>query len=111
MGCVLGANRYGIAEMTIKRTIFIEVWRSQQGFAWAERLYTTLLQFKEEYDYTYSFMGKSAVVYIGTEDYEMTREEALKIATDHVKGNVNVINIDLSLCGQLPERLRKNSTP
>jgi hypothetical protein len=94
-----------------KRTIFLEVWRGPQGFSWSERLYTTLLQFKEEYDYTYSFMGKTAIVYIGTGDYELTREEALKIATDHVKGNVHVINIDLSLCGTLPERLRKKSTP
>lgn len=70
-----------------------------------------MLHFKEEYDYHYVFFGKTATVIIGTEDYELTREEALKIATDHVKGNVNVINIDLRLCGGLPERLRKNSTP
>lgn len=95
----------------MKRTIFIEVWRSLNGYAWSERLYTTTLQFKEEYEYTFTFMGKTAVVYIGTEDYEMTREEALKIATDHVKGNVHVINIDLSLCGSLPERLRNKKTP
>lgn len=95
----------------VKRTIFIEVWRGSHGYAWSERLYTTTLQFKEEYEYTFVFMGKTAVVYVGTDDYGMERSAALKIATDHVKGNVNVINIDLSLCGSLPERLRKNKTP
>lgn len=94
-----------------KKTIFLEVYRGARPCSWVERQFTTIRAFKEEYDYTYCFMGKTAVVYIGTEDYELTREEALKIATDHVKGNVRVLNIDLSLCGQLPPRLRKNSTP
>lgn len=94
-----------------KRTIFIEVFRGSNGYAWSERQFTTTRQFKQEYDYTYVFMGKTAVVYIGTEDYELERKDALKIATDHVKGNVRVIHIDLSLCGGLPQRLRKRATP
>lgn len=94
-----------------KKTIFLEVWSAQTGRAWVERKFRTIHQFKQEYDYTYCFMGKTAVVYIGTEDYELTREEALKIATDQVKGNVIVLGIDLSVCGGLPPRLRKNSTP
>jgi hypothetical protein len=93
------------------RTIFLEVFRGSRSYAWSERLFVTIRAFKQEYDYTYVFMGKTAIVYIGTEDYELTREEALKIATDHVKGNVHVININLALCGTLPERLRKKSTP
>jgi len=94
-----------------KKTYFLEVWRGWHGFAWSERLYVTTLHFKEEYDHTHVFMGQSAIVFIGTDDDTITREEALKIATDHVKGNVIVLNIDLSLCGGLPARLRKNSTP
>jgi len=94
-----------------KKTIFLEVWRGSHGYAWSERGFTTIQKFKQEYDYTYTFFGQSATVFIGTEDYEMTREEALKIATDHVKGNVKVITIDLSLCGGLPARLRTHSTP
>jgi hypothetical protein len=95
----------------VKRTYFLEVWRGSHGYCWSERKFTTLLQFKEEYDYTFCFMGQSAVVYVGTEDYEMTREEALKIATDHVKGNTVELHIDLSLCGSLPLRLRNKKTP
>lgn len=105
--CVHTVRWYGMD----KRTIFLEVWRGSVGYAWTERQWTTIKAFKEEYDYNYVFMGKTATVFVGTEDYEMTREEALKIATDHVKGNVQVLNINLSTCGGLPERLRKNSTP
>ena len=94
-----------------KQTIFLEVWRGLKGYVWSERKFTTMLHFKEEYDYHYVFFGKTATVIIGTEDYEITREEALNIATDHVKGNVVVVNIDLSICGGLPEKQRTHSTP
>lgn len=106
---MFGGARKDLHKM--KKTYFIEVWRGSHGYVWSERKFTTLLQFKEEYDYTYTFMGQTAIVYIGTEDYELTRPQALKIATDHVKGNVIVLNVDLSLCGQLPERLRNKKTP
>jgi len=81
------------------------------GYAWSERKFTTMIHFKEEYSHNYVFFGKTATVIIGTDEEELTRQQALKIATDHVKGNVVVINIDLRLCGGLPERLRKNTTP
>ncbi len=105
--CVLVASKCGMD----KKTIFLEVFRGYPYPSWAERHFTTIKAFKEEYDYNYVFMGKTAIVYIGTKDYEIDREQALKIATDHVKGNVHVINIDLALCGGLPPRLRKNSAP
>ncbi len=94
-----------------KITVFLEVWRAKWGYVWVERPFTTIKAFKEEYDYTFVFMGTSAVVYIGTEDYELTRTEALKIATDHIKGNIKIISIDLALCGGLPKRLQRNTTP
>ena len=111
MECVSTANKFGIVEMKNKQTIFLEVWHGYRGFAWVERKFGTIHQFKNEYDYTYVFMGKTAVVYIGTEDFEMTRDEALKIATDQVKGNIIILDIDLSVCGGLPPRLRKKTTP
>jgi len=106
--CVRTARWFG---MDNRQSIFLNVWRGAREYCWSVRMFTTIKEFKEEFEHWFCFMGKTAVVWIGTDDAEMTKEEALKIATDHVKGNTTTINIDLALCGGLPPRLRKNTTP
>lgn len=80
----------------IKPTIFLEVWRSPVWrICWAVRSFTTVKQFNEWYDYHEHFYGKTATVHTGTNDFEITREELLEVATKHVKGDCITINYDL----------------
>lgn len=83
----------------IKPTYFLEVWQSPTwGICCALRSFTTVRAFNEWYDYTEHFYGKTATVHVGTEDFEITREELLNLAVHYVLNQVVTIQFDLKNC-------------
>ena len=83
----------------IKPTIFLEVWYSPKwGICWAQRWFLTVSQFNQSYDYTQHFYGKTATVHTGTSDFDISREELLKVAVDHVLGKCITYQFDLKNC-------------
>ena len=83
----------------IKPLYFLEVWRSPAwGTCWAMRSFGTVRAFNQWYDYHEHYYGKTATVHVGTNDFEFTREEFLKVATDHVLQNCRTLTIDLNTC-------------
>jgi len=83
----------------IKPTTFLEVWRSPiWGLAWAVRSFTTVKQFNDWYEYHEHFYGKTATVHAGTQDYDISREELLSVAINHVQGHCVTYQFDLKNC-------------
>lgn len=83
----------------IKTSIFLECWRSPiWGVVCSRRSFVTVRAFNYEYDYHEHFYGKTATVHIGTEDYDISREELLSMATKFVKGEVVTMQYDLVAC-------------
>lgn len=83
----------------IKPTIFLEVWRSPAwGICCAQRSFLTVISFNEWYDYHEHFYGQTATVHTGTDDYDITREELLMMATKFVKNEVVTMQFDLVNC-------------
>src|SRR6185369_778788 len=83
----------------IKPKYFLEVWRSSAwGLCWAMRKFGTIRAFNRWYDYHEHFFGISATVHAGTNDPDITREELLKVATNHVTNNCITMQFDLKSC-------------
>ena len=95
----------------IKPTIFLECWHSPAwGICCTQRSFVTVRDFNQEYDYNEHFYGKTATVHAGTNDYEITREELLKMAIDFVLGNVVTLQFDLKAL-TVTKINGRNSTP
>jgi hypothetical protein len=56
----------------------------------------TVRSFNEWYDYHEHFYGKTATVHAGTDDFDVTREELLTLATKFVKNEVFTMQFDLN---------------
>ena len=95
----------------IKPTIFLECWRSPAwGICCAQRAFMTVRKFNRWYDYHEHFYGKLATVHTGTNDYEITREELLNMATKFVIGDVVTLQFDLN-AGKVTQINGRPSTP
>jgi hypothetical protein len=79
-----------------KPVIYLECWQAKTGIHWSERSFQFPTQFKQFYDYTHMFNGEAAIVYVGTSDYEITRDEMLDVAEKHVTGDCVTMYFDLS---------------
>lgn len=83
----------------IKPTYFLEVWLSPSwGICWAMRSFGTVHAFNSQYNHHEHFYGRLATVHTGSDDSEITREQLMKVATDHVLGHCKTLMLDLNTC-------------
>lgn len=95
----------------IKPTYFLECWYSPAwGICCAQRSFTTVRAFNQWYDYHEHFYGKTATVHCGTDDFDISREDLLKMAVSYVKNEVVTIQFDLHNC-KVTQITGRPSTP
>ena len=83
----------------IKPVYFLEVWNSPKwGLCWAMRSFGTVRAFNHHFAYHEHFYGQRATVHTGTDDFDITREQLMKCAVDHVMNNCKTLMLDLNTC-------------
>lgn len=95
----------------IKPVYFLECWRSPVwGICCAYRSFGTVHSFNQWFDYHEHFYGKTATVHCGTDDYDITYEELMTMATKFVNNEVVTLQFDLKNC-KVTQLTGRISTP
>lgn len=75
----------------------IHVWRDAKSLLiMTEIKDKTFNQCKQEFEYHETVMGKAATIYVFFDDYDIVREDCVRMATNFVKGNYELIEVDLA---------------